>query len=873
MMPRATYRLQFRDGMNFAKAIAIVPYLEKLGISHLYASPIYAAVRGSTHGYDVIDNNVVEPELGGMDGLLALSDRLKSAGMGLIVDIVPNHMAASLQNPWWRDVVEWGAMSRYAESFDIDWRRKLTLPILASGFEGALAADELSVKLDEQGGGLVLAYFDNLQPLHPHTYGDALAPIGTPLAYEIAACATNADPWDKTWKDRLRRIVTSRSTADLHHALSRFPRSHIDRLHERQPWRLIGWRDAARVLSYRRFFEIAGLVGLKVEKRQVFDTVHELTFALLREDIVQGLRIDHVDGLADPRTYLNWLRAAVGPDTYVIVEKILAENEKLPVDWPVEGTTGYEFIPTMARTFIDPAGRNRLEDAYAAERPHRSDIEEQRYKAKRLIVENNFAGELARLVQLAQNADARYAGVQLERLIRELIAAFPVYRTYGDSGGMNDHDIQLLREVADVVRRTVGEVDESTLDRLVILLAEGRGEPAAQLRRRFQQLSSAVMAKAVEDTLFYRWHAFVAVNEVGSDPARSTDLGDWHAIMDRREAPQSRGLLATATHDTKRGEDSRARLYALSERPQEWLDLMRQWRELAPSGCDGATDDPEIRWLIFQSLTSIWPHDGDCSGDLVPRLVSFLEKALREAKLRTSWTKVDTDYERAWTRFAERLLHPDNGAFLDEFTSALRPYIQGGWINSLGQTLLKLTVPGIPDIYQGSEIGDFSLVDPDNRRPVDFDFLAQCLKDPLPAIGRTELFSGRMKQKLIAACLSHRRRYPDLFEWGSFERLKVLGSRADQTIAFLRRRGSVVMVVLVPRLTFGLGWPAKEFWQDTRVVLSQDERLYSLSSVLCGTSLEVTSELRLSDCLAQWPVALISGGDPITAPSGVRGST
>lgn len=864
MIPRATYRLQFRNGMDFAKAIEIVPYLQKLGISHLYASPLYAAVAGSTHGYDVIDNNVIDPALGGMDGLLALAATLNKAGMGLIVDIVPNHMAASLQNPWWNDVVEWGATSSYANHFDIDWRRKLTLPILASTYVDALTAGELTIRLDERSGALALGYFDNLLPLHPKTYDGVLSSIDDPLAREIAASAAMASPSNRAWKEKLRLIARSESLGKLQRELEAISRdrSRIDRLHELQPWRLIGWRDAGRKLSYRRFFEIAGLVGLRVEDRQVFDALHELTLSLVRNGVVQGLRIDHVDGLTDPQKYLTWLRAAVGPDLYIVVEKILAEDEELPSGWPVQGTTGYEFIPALAKVFIEGAGRARLENAYRAERPHRTDLESERYEAKRLIVENNFAGELGRLVDLVLTVESAIAPGDVRQIISELIAAFPVYRTYGDSDGMNAGDRLRIDKVADAVKRAGKGIDSGLLDRLVLLLVEGKGEAAGELRQRFQQLSSAVMAKSVEDTLFYRWHAFIAVNEVGSDPALQID-DSWHDAMARRTVHHPYSLLATATHDTKRGEDSRARLYSLSERSEEWLYLLSRWRQLAAGEGDGLAPDTEFEWLVYQSLASIWPSEDVQDANLSTRFLQFLEKAMREAKLHTSWTDVNAEYERVGLDFIEKLLRRENEIFPDGFTTTLRPYICAGWINSLSQTLLKLTVPGIPDIYQGSELGDFSLVDPDNRRPVDFSFLAENLDRPLIATDRDHLSDGRVKQRLIAAALDLRRRKPDLFALGTYEPLKVSGARAEQVIAYLRRQGHSAIIVIVPRLTFGLAWPASyaDFWADTHVLLPNG--LPSFSDVLGGSAIRSGDDIRLIEQLALWPVGLLAGTSPL----------
>lgn len=859
MIPRATYRLQFRNGMDFDKAIGIIPYLQRLGISHLYASPIYAAVSGSTHGYDVIDNNLVEPALGGRDGLIALSGCLKQAGMGLILDIVPNHMAASLENPWWRDVVEWGACGKFANHFDINWHSKLTLPILAGDFETALAAGDISLKYDQRNACLAIAYFNNLIPLHPASYGQALAPAG--LADDLSACAATARPGDGKWRNLLRTLG-ERDGFDGLLAILSGDRAHMRRLHELQPWTLLCWRDAARAISYRRFFEIAGLVGLRMEDRHVFDAVHRLTFELVDADVVQGLRIDHVDGLADPREYLDRLRSAAGPDLYIVVEKILAENEALPVDWPVHGTTGYEFISAVSRVFVDPTGHAELEDAYRTASAMATDLEAERREAKLLIITRNFAGELARLAQLAHGLNERFAIEDIELAITEMIAAFPVYRTYGDETGMSARDIRLLEAVSSSVREGDKYIPLEVLKWLVMTLAAAGGESALELRRRFQQLTSAVMAKAVEDTLFYRWHALIALNEVGCDPAwRAHTHESLHQLMTGRRDKSPHTLLATATHDTKHGEDSRARLYALSDQAHAWLQAVKKWPHIhCPQSGGGSASEEGLGSLIYQSLASIWPAlpgEEVEFTELRPRLASFLEKALREAKLRTSWTEVDAGYEQAVTGFAQQLL--DDRAFRKDFASTIQPLVEAGAIISLGQTLLKLTSPGIPDIYQGSERGDLSLVDPDNRRPIDFPLLEKYLANPLAIPDCRALLDGHMKQKLIEAALALRLADPDLFSFGTYEPLGIHGIRKDNALAYLRRHASRAIVVIIPRSTPGLSWPTapQDYWRDTHIALPPAFSS-SWDDVLLRAPLQLADNIiPLGRQLAAWPVGLL----------------
>ena len=722
-VPLATYRLQFRNGMTFDRAAEIVPYLARLGVSHLYASPIFAATTGSTHGYDVIDHNAFDPALGGLEGFERLSRALRDAGLGLILDIVPNHMAASLENEWWRSVVEWGQASPYSDHFDIDWNEKLTLPMLGRSYGEALAAGELSVRLDAERGCLALAYFDHRLPLDPRSYRRVLQRTEGMLATSIVACAEGASPASENrMHEAIRTLLADRNAAaGLEEQLSRLSESpgFIDAVHSAQPWRLHFWKDARKHLSYRRFFEVTGLVGVRVEDGLVFDDVHRLALELVRSGQVDGLRIDHVDGLADPRAYLQRLRNEVGPDVYIVVEKILARGEQLPSDWPISGTTGYEFVTAIADGLVDASGAPELDQAYEEVAGHTVDYAAAEREAKSLILTRNFEGELEALLRLA-SGPARQIGADigdedLRAAIAETIIAFPVYRTYGDSNGMPDNDIRLLADVAHEARKS--GVSSTALD-FVFGILKGEvptpvADGAAQFRTRFQQLTGPIMAKAVEDTLFYRYNRLIGLNEVGGDPRSSGSVEGFHHAMQERVGRQPEGLLATATHDTKRGEDARARLYAVSEAPGLWRDAITRWREMNAGRVGRIRDQPapdaDTEWLLYQSLAGVWPEeldpgDTDALGSLRERYLVYVEKALREAKRHTSWTEMDEPYEDAVKSYAGRLLSPDNRDFQDDFAATLHPFIRAGNFNSLSQTLIKMTAPGIPDIYQGCEM-------------------------------------------------------------------------------------------------------------------------------------------------------------------------
>lgn len=878
--PRATYRLQFRNGMDFDRAVALVPYLAKLGVSHLYASPIFTAVTGSTHGYDVTDHQTIDAALGGREGFDRLSRALKQAGLGLILDIVPNHMAASLENKWWRDVVEWGERSRYRRQFDIDWRERLTLPILGKPLEEAIAAGELSLRLDRAAGGLALAYFDTLLPLTPPSYEPVLARCEGQLALDLARWAQAAGP-ESSVADRIKAkglVSDERASAALYKSLAHLSvdPAFVEAVHAAQPWRLTFWKDARRHLSYRRFFEVTGLVGVKVEDRAVFDDVHRLILELVRDGTVDGLRVDHVDGLADPAGYLSRLRQEVGPDVPIWVEKILAGQERLPADWPIEGTTGYEFIATMADLMVNAGGAAELERAHGL--LGGANTEEERRSAKRAMATDNFATEVSGLVEIAMRSD-KGEGLSADAFraaILELVVAFPVYRTYGTQTELSTADRALLGQVgAQAFARLHGEDERSALGVVLTLLVDAIGDEVADtFRRRFQQLTGPVMAKSVEDTLFYRCNHLIALNEVGCDPAH-LDASTRHvheALAKGLDAPAS--LLGTATHDTKRGEDARARLYAISEAPSLWGDAVERWRAMH-SGLvrrldGGLAPEPTIEWLLYQSLAGIWPPqdavlDAEPLEALAGRFEPYIEKALREAKLRTSWSEVDKAYEQAVKAYAAAVLSPDNAQFHEDFARTLTPFMAAGAINGLSQTLIKLTAPGVPDIYQGSEVEDFSLVDPDNRRPIDFGRMARMLPISDRPLGAAELSTGAAKQALIARCLAHRAAHSQLYGDGDYQPLATSGMRRDHIFAFARQSANEALVVVVPRLILpavadGRTMPDETFWADTAVQMPQGLGERGLGSLLGNANLASTASLRVADVLCDFPVAILTVG-------------
>lgn len=835
-IPSATYRIQFRNGMTFDRAAALVPYLKQLGISHLYASPIFTATTGSTHGYDVTNANEIEPEIGGREGFDRMVSALKQAGLGLILDIVPNHMAASLENHWWRDVIEQGESSRYAHYFDINWSRRLTLPFLGDDFATVLENGEISIRPDPQTGRPALAYFDNFYPLTP-----------------------------ASWQGKEAEVL----------ALT--DKKAIAELHDQQPWRLMSWRDAPHDLSYRRFFEITGLAGVRVEEKEVFDDAHRLILELVHSGIVDGLRVDHVDGLADPKGYLERLRQEAGPECYITVEKILGEGEQLPADWPVSGTTGYEFIAALSEALVDGSKISELRQAYDQLVGKPVDMQAELRSAKLLMADRNFEGEFTTLLKLAM-VIASDDGAALEEktvraALRELLVAFPVYRTYGTPEGLTTADSDLLQKISRRIATGKNAPDPEALSFLNRILsgdvAQQASAEATLFRTRFQQLTGPLMAKSVEDTLFFRQNMELALNEVGAEPIpRTFSLDRFHKEMTTRLETQPDALSGTSTHDTKRGEDARARLYTLTEAPDRWADCIARWRKMNQAEIsqleDGPAPKPAVEWMLYQALAGAWPvmlQPDDSSGlkELEERFLAFVEKALREAKLRTDWADSNEVYEEAVFSYARNLLSPANHAFLQDFTQAMQPFIQAGLVNSLTQTVVKLTAPGVPDIYQGSEGLNFSLVDPDNRREPEFAQLAQQLSSPL-ALTQEQWLSGQLKQQIIATHLQLRQQKRALFRRGDYVPLTAAGKRAENVLAFARAEGNEAVIVIAPRLVLSdLGSLTTSAW-GTETELLLPERLANrrYRDILTGEEKMLSERITLDTLHGYQPVTLVT---------------
>jgi (1->4)-alpha-D-glucan 1-alpha-D-glucosylmutase len=894
-IPAATYRLQFRNGVTFARAAELAPYFARLGVSHVYGSPIFQAEPNSTHGYDVTDTRVIDASLGGEAGFERMIAAFQAEGLGFIPDFVPNHMSATPRNPLWRDVLEWGQASEYAQFFDIDWSApKLLVPALATGYGKALEQRQFDLSFDESDGCITFVYGGLKLPLTPPSYGQVLVrgegEDFAEWARRFAVATHDTAPEFKA------ELATAVQNPTFRRALRQAISAHVQdkaalhELHEAQCWRLTHWRAARETLTYRRFFEISDLVGLKVENPRVFDELHAKLAQLTANGSIDGLRLDHIDGLADPKAYLERLQKALGGNepVYLLVEKILGPDEDLAADWPVAGTTGYEFISALAGLFVDPRGAETMTRTYDSFVGEKVDYQSLVMETKRRILTRNLAGELDRLKDMAGALAARHLSTRdfgtdtLRRAIIELVSALPVYRTYIDISGAQEMDKAILGSALASAKATREVEDEEAIDflgRVLMLDFEAPEDQATafEFAARLQQTSGPVMAKAVEDTAFYRYNRLIALNEVGGEPdCFGAPVSAFHAEMERRLRRQAAGLSTTATHDTKRGEDTRARLYVLSEMPGAWSEAVNRWTDLTAelrSDCGGKpAPEPEVEWLFYQALLGAWPtalslDDSAELADLSERMTEFMLKAVREAKVHTSWTGQNEEYENAVRAFTRTALDPArNRAFLQDFVSVCEPIFVAGALNSLAQTAIKLTAPGIPDIYQGTELWDFSLVDPDNRRPVDFDprraelqIVSELSVQDLVAGWR----SGAIKMRLIQAGLKLRGVAGDIFDRGDYMPLAVGGRAADHVLAFARMIGGNAVVVVVPRLALEMlkgqtdSLVPDPRWHDTNVQLPAALASRRLYDIVTGESV-VGEALSLGRVLRNFPVGMLS---------------
>ena len=831
-MPVATYRLQFNAQFTFAGARRIVPYLHDLGITDIYASPILRARKGSTHGYDTVDAAQLNPELGSEDDFMELCGELDRHDMGLVLDIVPNHMAASHENAWWTSVLENGPQSRFVYYFDIDWRGdKLLLPILGRPYGETLESHEIQLGFDAD--GFFFTYYDKRLPLAPQSYllilrecVDAVPSEGVGVELRDLAQQDVVVANSKFLKETLSRIYEQseefRAALDATVARINGDVNSLDRLLDAQWYRVAYWRIASETINYRRFFDITDLVGVRVENPEVFEARNRRILDLIDEQKVTGLRVDHIDGLHDPAGYLTRLQHRLGSQMYTVVEKILAHDETLPSSFPVAGTTGYDFLDTVNRVLVDPAGLS----------PAPVSFEEVVYERKKQVIDQLFSGEMRALgahlstLAIADRNARDFAPSELLAALVEITACMPVYRTYIRADEVSEWDRSIIeRAVSEARKRAATRVDARLFDFLQRVLTS-----PSELVMRWQQFTPRVMAKGVEDTAFYNYSRLISLNEVGGDPGRvSADpVAEFHARNERIARDWPRTMNATSTHDTKRSEDVRARINVLSEIAEEWQIVVRKWRRM-----NGPFDDD---LLIYQSLIGV-------GLDAKERVLAFAEKAAREAKTHTSWLAPNVEYESALKGFVSRI--HDHEPFRKAFARFHRRIAFHGFLNSLVQVVLKIFSPGVPDFYQGTELWDYSLVDPDNRRPVDYDLRAQSLERiGSPATLLRNWKDGRIKLFITTRSLAVRARHSDT-------PYRTIETRTPNAVAFTR--GDDLLVV-VPRLTTQItrapSLPIGDVWRDHTIDAGGRWRNVLTNEEVAGDA------LALRNLLASFPVGV-----------------
>jgi (1->4)-alpha-D-glucan 1-alpha-D-glucosylmutase len=947
-IPLATYRLQLNRDFTFAQATAIVPYLAELGISHFYVSPLLKARAGSMHGYDIVDHNSLNPEIGSPEDLDRLVNTLHEQGMGLILDIVPNHMGVmGGDNAWWLDVLENGEASIYANFFDIDWQPlkdelhgKVLIPVLHDHYGVVLESGELKLVFHQERGEFDVSYQNHRFPVDPREYPRILQYCTSasavkldeqnPNLLEFQSLITSFSHLPARYEINSERIAERNRDKEIHkrrlaELCARSPEiaacllravellngnpadpGSFEQLHElikAQAFRLANWRVASDDINYRRFFDTNDLAAICMENEAVFEATHRLIFSLMAEGKVDGLRIDHPDGLYNPREYFERLKRSIAAAThsddgahYVVIEKILTGTERLPSDWPVCGTTGYDFANLVNGVFVDQSAAVSLDRIYRNFVDDEIDLDALAYRCRKLIMRVGLASELNVLasqltrIALSRRRTCDFTLNSLRDALTKVIASFPVYRTYITSSGVSDKDVRYIRSAIATAKGRTQAADTSIFDFvgdvLLTSIAEGQN-PAyrtavTNFAMKFQQITSPVMAKGLEDTAFYRYNRLVSLNEVGSDLHRfGTTTAEFHLANQERLRDWPHTMLATSTHDSKRSEDVRARVNVLSEMSALWRLRVREWRRFNRSHkslVNGRpAPSPNDEYLLYQTLVGAWPseplNDMDERKDFCERIENYMLKAIREAKENTSWINRNTEYETAVSSFVKRLLKQGSqNKFLNDFVPFQTRIARIGLWNSLAQMVLKLTSPGVPDIYQGNELWDLSLVDPDNRRPVDYSRRQQMLQaireftnDAKSLLKTPE--DGRIKVYLMWKTLCFRQEHPGLFQKGEYVPLVAEGAKANHLVAFARKSAESNVLVVVPRMTSGLlnnmDIPpiGPRIWEDTQILLpfctcSEKYRNVFTGEVLESHKSDGCEKIAVSEILADFPVAV-----------------
>ncbi len=900
-VPRATYRLQLNAGFTFADAKGIVPYLAELGISDVYLSPILKARKGSTHGYDVVDAVALNPELGSEDDFAALHHELRQRDLGLLLDVVPNHMAASHENAWWVSVLENGPHSRFLHYFDIDWSpvitrgqtvNKVLLPILGKPYGEALESQEIQLGFDSD--GFFFTYYDKRLPLAPQSYAhvlrdclDSLPKEGVAIELRELVEAESAVPNSKFLKETLWRIYEQdsnfRQALDRTIARASAEIDRLDDLLDRQWYRLAYWRIASQKINYRRFFDVTDLIGVRIENPEVFEARNRRTLELIAEGKVSGLRIDHIDGLYDPIGHMRKLQLRLaeaggqrvgsgGREFYIIVEKILSKGEELPDQFPVSGTTGYEFLDAVNAVFVDSAGLRQLDNFYRAFTGISESFDEICYARKKQVIQELFSGEMRALgkklsaLAMADRNARDFAPVELTAALTEVTANVGVYRTYLRNGQTSECEERTIRQTVARARNTTGTALDDRLftflERVLLVdpppYIESERDQWLAFVMRWQQFTGRVMAKGVEDTALYNYNRLVSLNEVGGDPGRTDfdGLQEFHQHNRRRQQQWPDTLNATSTHDTKRSEDVRARINVLSEIPEVWSRQIRRWSKMNGHLRRDGIPHPNEELLLYQTLIGMWPVEEEQLPAVHDRLMQFLEKAAREAKTYTSWIAPNATYEEALLTFGAAILK--NPEFCEDLIRFQKRIAFYGAINALSQLVLKAMAPGVPDFYQGLEVWDLSLVDPDNRRSVDYQSRASMLRKMKAVAERLDLATllrrwsdGRVKMFVTWKLLEVRARNSELFTHGSYEPL----DGGSHLCAFARRDDVAAVIVAVPRFLTSLvrpgSFPLGDVWREEKLDVTGRWKDAFTGDVLEGDALP------LARVFARFPVAVL----------------
>ena len=925
-IPTATYRIQFQSEFKFEAAKTIIAYLAELGISDLYASPIFKARAGSTHGYDVVDPTQLNPELGTPDDFDALVNEIKGHNMGWVQDIVPNHMAYDSQNAWLMDVLENGTDSDASEYFDIEWEHpyedfkgRVLAPMLGNFYGECLHNGEIKLQYNET--GLSVDYYGFRLPVRIESYARFISQNLGHLARELGRrhpdfikllgllYLIKNIPSETRGKERYDQIAFVKgllwelytgnsevkefidSNIKVFNGEKDNPDSFnlLDNLLNEQFYRLSFWKVGAEEINYRRFFTVNELISVKVQEIKVFHKTHSFISQLVEDGKVTGLRIDHIDGLYDPTEYLKRLREKTG-DVYLTVEKILELKEDLPKAWPIEGTSGYDFLNYVNGIFCRRESEQQFTELYKKFTRIETPYEQLFFEKKQLIVEKNLAGDVDNLAQILKKiAGQSRLGIDftmngLKRTLSEVLALFPVYRTYVNGDGISEDDRTYIKEAIEEARRRIPLLlnELNFIEKLLLLdWQEGLTEEQKALRlhfiMRFQQLTGPLMAKGIEDTLFYVYNRLLALNEVGGNPGNfGIILDEFHQVNHKQNTAWPHKMNATATHDTKRGEDARARLNVLSEIPDAWEKQVKIWSEINQSKKNEvrgkAVPVPNDEYFFYQTLVGSYPFDERENDSFLGRIKDYMLKSVREAKLHTAWLRPDSDYEAEFLAFVERVLEPsDTNEFMQVFLPFQKWVAGYGIFNSLSQSLLKYTAPGVPDTYQGTELWDLSMVDPDNRRPVNYEQRRSFLKD-IKEKAKTdnlklidEVLSskedGKIKLFLIHQALQARKEHIKVFQNGDYRPLEVVGKFKEHVVAFARSVGDTMAITVAPRFFTTLVEPGVEplgeqVWADTQLQLPQGSPS-TWRNAITHEAIAGSGTMAIGQILQHFPVALL----------------